>query len=206
MALYDEKYPPKRNVTNQLRQLLNQIAMWKFKRKISKIHTGSREWHILQEKLRHGSSIGTDRDKRNYFYMYTLDRCGKALYVLPDVTMCFPQNIEIGYNVFINRGVYITARAKVTIGDHVAIGPYTVINSGSHQYSDPKKLVRQQGHRIEAINIEKGAWLGAHITVLPGVSIGEGAVVGSGAVVTKSVEPFSVVVGIPAHLYKYRGQ
>ena len=204
MVLFNNKHSPGRWKTlyTQFKETIS-IKLLQFR--LHHIELGSKEWHIMQEKLSHGSSVGIDMAKRNYFYRKTLRNCGDKPYIFPGVIMYYPGNIKIGYNVFINRGVYFTAQAKIMIGDNVLIGPYTVFNSGSHLYQDPSRIIRDQGHKLGPITIENDVWIGAHVIVLPGVTIGKGAVVAAGAVVAKSVEPYTVIAGIPARIISRRG-
>jgi galactoside O-acetyltransferase len=176
-----------------------------FARLLATVSPGSEKWHVLQQSISLGPPVGTEQMKRNLFYTRTLASCGTEVYVLPHVSMSYPQNIELGRNVFINRGVNITARERISIGDNALIGPYVVLNSGSHEFSDPHQLIRDQGHRRAPIRVEQDVWIGAHATILPGVIVGQGGVVAAGAVVTRSVEPYTVVAGVPARLMKRRG-
>lgn len=198
-AQYYQKYPKeKKKIKRKVRKATDKIRLSIFKLSLRLIKSGTEEWHHLQQEIANGSSVGYHMDRRNLFYTSTVKRCDGKLYVLPGSFICYPLNLEIGYNLFINRGVYITARAPITIGSNVIIGPYTVINSGSHNYRDPDILIRDQGHKMAPIIIDDDVWLAAHVTILPGVTIGKGAVVAAGAVVTKDVEPYSVVGGVPA--------
>lgn len=178
------------------------LAAWRFL--FSRLVTGSERWHVFQDRLSMSPSVAIHAKKRALFYHVTLPKCGSELYVHPHVAIYFPQNVALGNNVYMNRGVFITARADVVIGDSVLIGPYTVINSGNHAYSDPDRAIRLQDHVSAPIVIEDDVWLGAHVTVLPGVTIGRGAVVAAGAIVTRDVEPNSVVAGVPARAIKHR--
>jgi acetyltransferase-like isoleucine patch superfamily enzyme len=178
------------------------VKLWKFK--FDCIKVGSPKWHIIQEKISQKSFVGLDGKIRSLFYESTLPVCGKRIFVHPNVSFSYPQNIEIGYNLFINRGAFITAPSKITIGDNVLIGPYVVINSGCHHYKDANNIIRNQGHKLLPIIIEDDVWIGSHVTILPGVVIGKGAVIAAGAVVTKSVEPYTVVAGVPAKEIKRR--
>jgi acetyltransferase-like isoleucine patch superfamily enzyme len=89
----------------------------------------------------------------------------------------------------------------VTLGDRVAIGPYVTFVTAS----DPKPSIllhhpelRNAIVDVGPITVEPDAWIGAGVVVLPNVTIGRGSVVGSGAVVTRDVPPFTIVTGIPA--------
>ncbi|AMM31538.1 Putative acetyltransferase [Sinomonas atrocyanea] len=135
---------------------------------------------------------------RNWFYENTLPGRVRDLCVFPDTILHYPQNIYLGNRVFMNRGVIITAPAPVQIGDDVLIGPYTVINSANHSFSDSGRPIRDQGHDFGPVVIGHDVWLGARVTVVAGVTIGDGAIVGAGSVVTRDIEPFTVVAGVPA--------
>ncbi|MDQ0664709.1 acetyltransferase-like isoleucine patch superfamily enzyme [Arthrobacter ulcerisalmonis] len=161
---------------------------------------GSHSWHLLQERLSRRSSVGTDLDIRNWFYQQTLPTNPRALCVFPDTIFHYPQNVAIGNNVFINRGVIITAPAPINIGNDVLIGPYTVINSANHRFEEAGKRIREQGHDLSPVTLADDVWLGARVTIVAGVTIGEGAVVGAGAVVTRDVPANAIVGGAPARV------
>lgn len=104
--------------------------------------------------------------------------------------------MSIGENVFINYGLSCMSSGGVTIEDGVMIGPNASILTANHQLDDIRILI------FKPIIIKKNAWIGARAIILPGVTIGEGAIVASGAVVTKNVEPYTVVGGNPAKFIK----
>lgn len=108
------------------------------------------------------------------------------------------KNTRIGKRVFINAGCQFQDQGGITIGDDVLIGPQTIIATLNHD-PDPE---RRGGMYARPVRICDKAWLGARVTVCPGVTIGEGAIVGAGAVVTKDVPPRSVVAGVPAKIVK----
>lgn len=134
--------------------------------------------------------------------------------------------VVIGNNVRIDRGVRILAanKAKVQIKDGARIGLYTVFNGGDsitvgrkalisgfvylqtsmHGFASKDKSVQDQGYDHASVVLEDDTWLGTHVVVMPGVTIGTGGVVGSNAVVTKDVEAHQVVAGIPARIIKER--
>ncbi len=105
--------------------------------------------------------------------------------------------IFIGSDTFIN-GAFISATNKVRIGNNCKFGPFTMImDSDFHDISDHNK----EGV-VEEIVIEDDVWLGARSTVLKGVTVGKGAVVAVGAVVTKDIPPYSIAAGVPAKVIK----
>jgi len=162
------------------------------------------KWYKLQDRFNNKPSLGLYRKVRLLFYQNSFAKCGEKLFLYHDLIVLYPKNIEIGSNVKINRGVFITAPDKIIIGNDVLIGPYTVINSGNHNYSNPDISIREQGHIFKPIVIEDDVWIGANSSILAGVTIGKGAVVGAGAVVTKNVNPYTVVGGVPATFIKER--
>ena len=110
------------------------------------------------------------------------------------------RNIHIGKNVFINAGCKFQDQGGIYIEDGVLIGHNAVLATINHM-EDPEK---RAGMIFQPIHIEKKVWLGANVTVLPGVTIGEGSVIAAGAVVTKDVPPYAIVGGVPAKVIKYR--
>lgn len=109
--------------------------------------------------------------------------------------------MKVGANTIINRRCTLDGRGGFTIGRNVSISPEVMILSATHQMDDPGfKTV------YKPVSIEDYAWVGSRATVMPGVTVGKGAVVAAGAVVTKDVAPFSVVGGIPAKQIATRSQ
>jgi maltose O-acetyltransferase len=109
-------------------------------------------------------------------------------------------NIRIGRRSFINYGGIVLDVAPVTIGDEVLIATNVQILTATH----PLDAVRRRAwwEFAKPISIADGVWIGGGALVLPGVSIGENAVVGAGAVVTRDVAPNTVVVGNPARVVR----
>ena len=104
--------------------------------------------------------------------------------------------IKLGNNVFINSNCLAMARGGITIEDDVMLAGNVQLLSNNHDEDERQILI------CDKILIKKGAWIGAGATVLPGVTIGKYAIVGTGAIVTKDVPDYSVVVGIPAKVVK----
>lgn len=110
----------------------------------------------------------------------------------------FGQFTRLGKNVFINFGCSFMDRGGITIEDNALIGPNVQLITENHAM-EPELRRYVYG---KPIHIKKNAWLGAGATVLPGVTIGENAVVGAGAVVTSDVPDNAVVGGVPAKIIK----
>ena len=116
--------------------------------------------------------------------------------ILPPFRIDRAKCMTVGENVFINHGLTCMSSGGVVIEDGVMIGPDAAILTANHDLKDIRIL------QFKTITIKKNAWIGARAIILPGVTIEEGAVVASGAVVTKDVAPKTVVGGNPAKLIK----
>ena len=119
------------------------------------------------------------------------------------------RNAEIGPRVSIGdySGVGINARIadEVTIGNYVMMGPDCIIYTDNHEHSDLEKPMMFQGKTPKRpVVIKDDVWIGSRVTIMPGVVIGKGAIIGASAVVTKDVPDYAIVGGIPAKVLKYR--
>jgi len=111
------------------------------------------------------------------------------------------RNISIGCNTFINTDVRFGASGTITIGDYCQIASRVSFETVEHSlHFDNKRNSRGTSHR--PIKVADKVWIGTQVTILPGVSIGEGAVVAAGSVVGKDVPPYTVVGGVPAKVIK----
>jgi acetyltransferase-like isoleucine patch superfamily enzyme len=116
----------------------------------------------------------------------------------------YPWKVRIGRGVWINRGCEIygsmmAGRAQVIIGDHSALAPHVRVLSATHDYAQ-----LDLPDRAASVTIGRHVWIGAGATLLPGVNIGDGAVVAAGSVVTRDVAPYTIVAGNPARFLKVR--
>lgn len=111
---------------------------------------------------------------------------------------------ELGCHSFIGCNAVLGAGGGIRIGDHVLIGQSVNIHAENHNYLDCKRLIKKQGVTYAEVVIENDVWIGSKATILAGVRIGRGAVIGAGAVVTKSVPQFSIAFGVPARVVSTR--
>jgi acetyltransferase-like isoleucine patch superfamily enzyme len=109
--------------------------------------------------------------------------------------------IGIGASVYINRHTMIDAHESVEIGAGCMIGPFCYLTDHDHSVG-PGIAPGASPLVARPVRLEARCWLGAHVTVLKGVTIGEGSVVGAGSVVTKSIPPGVIAVGNPARVVK----
>lgn len=138
---------------------------------------------------------------RSFLVRSFVDECGKDVHVKSNADISphikVGDRSELGCNCLIYGGV--------TIGKDVLMGPDVKIITRNHNFSDPTVPIREQGDYERPVIIEDDVWLGANVVVLPGVRIGHGAVVASGAVVNRDVLPYDVVGGVPAKTIRSRG-
>jgi maltose O-acetyltransferase len=107
---------------------------------------------------------------------------------------------SIGGSCWINVGCLFDLSSSITIGDHVALGPQVTVLTSTHVLGSS---VRRTGPLQNLpVTIGDGCWLGARCTILPGVTIGQGAVVAAGAMVHRDVPPNTLVAGVPARVIK----
>ena len=133
--------------------------------------------------------------------------CGKILLKKLGTNVSFarhldirsPYRISIGNHVHINKYVLLDGRSPLTIGNNVDIAQEVNIWTMQHDYDDPQyKTIGKP------VVIEDYVWIASRATILPGVTIGRGAVVASCAVVTKDVPPLAIVAGVPAKIIGMR--
>jgi acetyltransferase-like isoleucine patch superfamily enzyme len=131
-------------------------------------------------------------------------RLGEDTVIQTGLRVTNPERIAIGSHCNFARGVFITGGGGVTIGDWVGFGPDVKVWSVNHRFDDPDRPWLLQGWEMKPVVIEDDVWLGANVFLMPGVTIGKGAIVSACAVVGKSVPPYAVVAGNPARVVGWR--
>lgn len=112
--------------------------------------------------------------------------------------------VSIGQNVFFGPYCVLYGHGNITIGDNAMIAMGCKIAANSHVIPSPGIMINTQPDIPEPINIGKDVLMYADVVVLPGVTIGDGCIIGAGSVVTKSIPPNSYAVGVPAKVIKER--
>lgn len=144
------------------------------------------------------------RKIRYLLYKKRLKSCGKKVTFAMGVKIFSPKNISIGENVRIGARSILSGQGGITIGNNVSLGPEVIIWSANHNYMRPNELPYDKEYIKRPVVIEDNVWIGARCSLIPGVRIREGAVIGLGSVVTKDVPECAVVAGNPAKIIKYR--
>jgi acetyltransferase-like isoleucine patch superfamily enzyme len=163
----------------------------------------------ISAQRRRGSTIEAIELQGNFSIQFI--ETGSGISLEKEVTLSFVRDKEathphlrIGDGVFIGKNTFISIHAPIFIGANVLIGPYCYITSCNHAFKTRALPIGLQGYTFAPVVIETGAWLGTHVIVLPGVTIGEGAIIGAGAVVTRNIPPYEIWGGSPAEFIAHR--
>lgn len=153
------------------------------------------------------SNIRTLFQKLYYRKLYAKGRVGKNVLLSRHGTIVNTQEVTIGDNVFISEYFHISAH-QFAIGHDVIIGPRLTAICNNHIFNRIGQTVFDYASEktYEPIVIESDVWLGGNVILLPGVTVGQGCIVGAGSVVTKSLPPYSICVGVPCKPIKTRFQ
>lgn len=157
---------------------------------------------VFQEAVRIGMELNTKYhtpgELREIMGRLTGKNMDDSFRLFPPFYTDFGKNITIGKDVFINSGCHFQDQGGIEIGDGALIGHNVVLATINHDL-DPKE---NRKNHYAPIKIGAHVWIGSNVTVLPGVTIGDYAAVGAGAVVTKDVPAMTVVGGVPAKVLK----
>lgn len=137
---------------------------------------------------------------RGFLARPALKKCGRNLQIARNVYVSFPDRLVIGRDVYLAYGAWIQAGGGISILDEVLIGPYVVLIAGDHGYG--KGSYRFTRGTRAPILLKRGCWIGAHATVLKGVTIGEGAMLAANAVANRDVPDHSIAGGVPARVLR----
>ena len=183
--------------------LLNEFLSWV---KTGKV-LGTDEIHALMGEMseearrvtfRLNSSYHTPEEVRELLSELFGYKVPESLRVFPPFYSDFGKNIHVGENVFINACCHFQDHGGVTIGDGCQIGHNVVFATLNHGLQPEERGITYPA----PIVLGKNVWVGSNSTILQGVTIGDNAVIAAGAVVTKDVEPGTIVGGVPARFIK----
>ncbi|MGP8004941.1 MAG: acyltransferase [Smithella sp.] len=125
--------------------------------------------------------------------------------IYPGVYFTHTYGIEIGKRFSVNSGAILDGRGGIKIGNGVMIGPHAAIYSSGHNFAELDRPMTSLDHIMAPVVISDDVWIGAHVCIPGGITIGRGAVVAAGAVVVKDVEANTIVAGVPANTIRKRG-
>jgi maltose O-acetyltransferase len=139
---------------------------------------------------------GLTQAQRHRLLTQRLRAVGKGVAVRPPFFCDYGYNISLGAGVFLNFNCVVLDVVEVTIGDHTQVGPGVQLLTADHP-RDPEE--RAQGLEFgRPIRIGRNVWIGGGALLMPGVSVGDNAIIGAGSVVTRDVPPGVTVMGNPA--------
>ena len=147
---------------------------------------------------------------KKYFLVFQGAKVGCRVIFYPGVHIGPAKKLQIGDDVDLASDIIITTKGGVKIGSRVWIGYRTIILSSNHTippgrgpiFVDSEQTV--EGDTLKNVDIQDDVWIGCNVTILPGVTVGRGAVIAAGSVVTKSVPPYAIYGGVPAKLLRMR--
>ena len=127
---------------------------------------------------------------------------GPGAAISPNAVFSNPQNIAIGARVHLGARCHLWAgpgRGRIVIGDDVLFGPEVMVTAASYRHGDGQPVTAQAMDEADVV-IGSDVWLGTRAVVLPGARIGDGAIIGAGALVRGAIPPFAIAVGAPARV------
>ena len=154
-------------------------------------------------------NVNINAYSKNGFRLGDNVRIREHVWMLGTAVLTDPgEGLTVGDNVYVGPYCVLGAGGGLSIGRNVSIGAHVDILAEDHNFDDPETPINQQGVRRRGIFIEEDCWIGNRATILDGVRVGRGSVIGAAAVVTRDVPEFSVAVGSPARVVRdrrYRG-
>jgi maltose O-acetyltransferase len=168
-------------------------------------------WWALREELKGLSLVllaalpaQTGVRIRAFFMPLMLGRVGKKTVFHAGLAMTNMDKISVGSHCVFGQRLLITGGGGVQIGDWVGFGPDVKVWSVNHRFDDPNEPWQLQGWEKKAVVIEDDVSLGANVFVMPGITIGKGAIVRASAVVAKSIPSYAIVAGNPGRIVGWR--
>lgn len=142
------------------------------------------------------------RKLRSSVGKYIFDSCGKNINIEHAANFGTGAGIKIGD--YSGLGIRCQVRGPLTIGNNVMMGPDVIILTNSHIFDRTDVTIRAQGGGVNPVSIGDDVLIGTRAIIMPGVNIGNGVIIGAGAVVTKNVPDYAIVGGVPAKIIKIR--
>lgn len=142
------------------------------------------------------------RKLRSSVAVRCMGECGSNVNIEKNADFGSGANITIGKKSGI--GINCKVRGPLTIGENVMMGPDCVILTSTHNFERTDIPMIEQGGAVKKVTIGDDVWIGTRAIILPGVTIGNGVIIGAGAVVTKDVPDYAIVGGVPARVIRMR--
>lgn len=157
----------------------------------------------ILEKIRYKS--GSFAMMKRYLLVRSLaKKCGNNVAIFPGVYFENIENLEIGTNVSIHQMCYIDAEGGISLGNDVSIAHRSTVLSSNHVYSKEDVPIKYQGMKLEKTIIKDNVWIGCGCSIMAGIIINSGSVIGANSTVTRDVPENVIVGGSPAKIIKMR--
>jgi len=146
---------------------------------------------------------------RGFLCKLIFKKCGKNINIEKNAFFGNGIDLEIGDNSTIGINSYIGgigSGGKLVIGNNVMMARDVIILTRTHNFENVYEPINTQGGENFTVTIGDDVWIGARVIILPGVNIGNGVIIGAGAVVTKDIAQYSIVGGVPAKLIRVRNK
>tara|TARA_B100002052_G_C15563896_1_gene454759 strand:+ start:95 stop:610 length:516 start_codon:yes stop_codon:yes gene_type:complete len=137
-------------------------------------------------------------------YKYLMKSIGKQCNILDCVVINQPEKVSLGERVSIHQFCYFDSQGDIEIGNNVAIGNHVKLLTSDHIFNNKKDLIKDQGVETKKIIIKDNVWIGAGVTILKGVVVGENSIIGAQSLVNKNVPPNVIAAGVPCKVIKER--
>ena len=131
---------------------------------------------------------------------------GQDVIIDRNVSINRPDRVVLKDRCVIHAGTSINSYGGLFVGENTGIGYNCVIFTAVHRYRNAKRIPFDNVGELKPVIIREFVWIGANVKILPGIEIGEGAIIGMGAVLTKNVPPLAIVMGNPAEIIGYRSK
>jgi acetyltransferase-like isoleucine patch superfamily enzyme len=130
--------------------------------------------------------------------------CGKNVSFGPFVRATYPERVYLGDDILVGGFAFFHSQGGVRLESGTILGPYVSIYSADHNYDEADAVPYDGVVVLRPVLVKQNVWIGGHVVITPGVTVGEGAILAAGSVVAKDVPDFAVVGGSPAKVLKYR--
>lgn len=137
------------------------------------------------------------KNLKRHFLQRIFKNVGHNINVRQNIRFDLGWNISIGNNSGIGERCYLQDIEEISIGDNVLMAPEVLIYTANHKHRRDELIIKQ-GIYTDKVIIEDDVWIGTRAIILPGVTVGKGAVVAANAVITRNVQPYTIVGGVPA--------
>ncbi|MGF1590399.1 MAG: acyltransferase [Pleurocapsa sp.] len=132
-----------------------------------------------------------------------LKHCGKGVHFQGSIKIICPEKVVLDDNVIIGNNSYLDGRGGITIGQNTHISRNFVVHSSSHDYQG-SCLPYDETYILKPITIGRNVWVGTNVVLIPGITIEDGAIIGAGTTVTKSIPELAIVGNQATRIIKFR--